>query len=88
MTLFVEKDVTLDPMYVGFLGTVGIMFQAQLFADLVEEFDSGHAVPLASKMTLLYSDGNHDQDRRVMDIIENFPPNTLYRCDKRKFPSS
>jgi hypothetical protein len=39
-------------------------------------------------MTLLYSDGNRDQDRRVRDMIESFPPNTLYSCDKRKFLSS
>jgi hypothetical protein len=29
-----------------------------------------------------------DQDGRVMDIVENLPPNTLYGCDKRKFLSS
>ena len=46
------------------------------------------SVPLASKMILFYSDGNHDQDRRVRDIIESFPPKTLYSGDKRNFLSS
>ena len=46
------------------------------------------SVPLACKMILLYSDGNHSQDRRVLDNIENFPHNTLYSGDKRNFPSS
>jgi len=29
-------------------------------------------------MALLYSDGNHDQDRRVRDIIESFPPTACF----------
>jgi hypothetical protein len=88
MALAMEKDIAFDPVDVCLLRAVGIMFQRQLFADLVKKFDLGALVPLASKMTLLSSDGNHDQVRRVMDIIENFPLNTLYRCDNRKICSS
>ena len=41
MTLLVEKDVTLDPSDVGVLGMDGVMFDAEDFADLVEEFGLG-----------------------------------------------
>ena len=38
MAFFMEENVPFDPMHVGLLGTVGIVFQAQLFPDQVEEF--------------------------------------------------
>jgi hypothetical protein len=42
MTLVMEKNVAFNPVEVGFLCTVGIMFQAKLFTNLVEEFDAWH----------------------------------------------
>ena len=41
MTLLMEKDVALDPENVNFLGAKGVMFHAEDFADLIEEFGFG-----------------------------------------------
>lgn len=35
-----EADVFLDPVFIGFAGTLGVMFQADGVPHLVEEFPS------------------------------------------------
>jgi hypothetical protein len=41
VALVVEEDVALDPVNVGLFGVLGVVFDAQLIADLVEEFPAG-----------------------------------------------
>ena len=45
MALAVEENVALDPIQVGFFGTIGIMFQTQRITHLVEKFFSHGLTP-------------------------------------------
>jgi len=38
MALLVEEDVAFDPIHIGLFGTIRVMFCADGFADLVEQF--------------------------------------------------
>jgi hypothetical protein len=38
MAFLVEQDIALDPFLIGLFGAVGIVFEADGVADLIEEF--------------------------------------------------
>jgi hypothetical protein len=38
MAFIMKKDIAPRPVHIGFLGTVGVMFQTDGITDLVEQF--------------------------------------------------
>ena len=54
VTFVMEEDEAFDPVDVGFFGAIGIMFEAQGFADLVEKFFCHRRLILSRGCSIIY----------------------------------